>query len=289
MSNGREALTMGTPKLWAEFQSQHEALLKHIPDLVGLYEAALDSPKELPTPVDRVVHGLTRMCIEEFMEIIVVCGNGCGIAGLKLLRTLYENAVSARYLHLEPAEVGQFLDYVWIDQWKIMRAIDEEFPGDMEKELSEAAERDYLRVKPAFEVELCPECHRRGTNYRWSKLDFVSMALKCNGLDEFLVPAYRDLLKYTHAGAGGLFARVSAKGDTIVHRGVPQWEEADSALFASHAITLRVIGFYMEHFDVVSLQDRLHLCGEKFFEIWEAKDRNGPSTDSQAAPANTTE
>ena len=134
-------LTVGTPAEWEYFQSEHLAFLRHIPNVAALAEHAFDRAENFEEPVNKVIFGLTKMCVEEFMEIIVLCGNGYGIGGLKLVRTLYENAVTARYLHFHPEEVTPFLDYLVVSERKILDAVERETgiptPPDLREETDE--------------------------------------------------------------------------------------------------------------------------------------------------------
>ena len=64
------------------------------------------------------------------MEILLVCGNGYGAAGMKLLRSMYEHAVTLRYLHEHQEEVQTFMDYYHVQQYQLMRPILETFGKD---------------------------------------------------------------------------------------------------------------------------------------------------------------
>jgi hypothetical protein len=264
-----EKLTVGTPAEWEYFRSKHLAFLRHVPNIAALAEHAFDKAENFEEPVNKVIFGLTKMCVEEFMEIIVLCGNGYGIGGLKLVRTLYENAVTARYLHLHPEEVKPFLDYLFVSERKILDAIERETGIPTPTNLREETDREFARVKGQFEVELCPKCHRRGMNFRWSKLDFIAMANKAGGLDDLVIPAYRDPLRYTHAGVGALFARFEGDAENVSYRTTPHHEEATSALFIANDIVLRVIAFYVEHFRIEGLNDELGRCFDEYRKVWE--------------------
>lgn len=266
-----EALTVGNPTEWAYFRSTHPLFLRHVPNVVALANRALAKPENPEATVDRVIHGLTKMCVEEFMEIIVLCGNGYGIGGLKLVRTLYENAVTARHLHLNPQDANLLLDYLFVSEKKILDAIERETGQPTSPELREETDREFARVKGQYEVELCPECHRRGLNYRWSKLDFVAMAERAKGLDDLVIPAYRDTLRYTHAGVGGLFARLEGDAESVSYRTAPHHEEAAHALLLANDIVLRVIAFYFEHFAIEGLDDEMSRCIEEYRRVWEPR------------------
>jgi hypothetical protein len=60
---------------------------------------------------------------------MLLCGNGHGFAGMKLLRGMYERAVTARYIHLYPDSADDFLDFHWITRRKLADAIQRTF-GD---------------------------------------------------------------------------------------------------------------------------------------------------------------
>ena len=266
-----EKWTGGNPAEWACFQTTHRAFLRHVPSVVALAEHAFAKPEHPEEAVDRAIYGLTKLCVEEFMEIIVLCGNGYGIGGLRLIRTLYENAVIARHLHLNPQDGALFLDYLFVSEKKILDAIERETGQPTPDALREQSDREFTRVKGPFEVELCPDCHRRGMNYRWSKLDFIAMANKARGLDDLVIPAYRDALRYTHAGVGGLFARLEGNAEGVWYRTAPHPEEATSALLLSNDIVLRVIAFYIEHFKIEGLDDELRRGVDEYRKVWEPR------------------
>ena len=106
-------------------------------------------------------------------------------------------------------------------------------------------------------------------NYRWSKLDFIAMANKAKGLDDLVIPAYRDALRYTHAGVGGLFARMEGNAEEMSYRSAPHHEEATAALSLANDIILRVIFFLIEHFKIEGLDEEVRRCAEEYREIWE--------------------
>jgi hypothetical protein len=48
---------------------------------------------QLSEPIDKFVLMFGRICVEDFLEVILCCGNGNGHAAEKLVRGLYERAV----------------------------------------------------------------------------------------------------------------------------------------------------------------------------------------------------
>lgn len=49
--------------------------------------------------------------MEDFNEVLLLCGNGYGIGAEKLIRGMYERAVTLVYLHQHPEYADDFLDY----------------------------------------------------------------------------------------------------------------------------------------------------------------------------------
>ena len=51
---------------------------------------------------NKFVYFFGRVVLEDFMEITLVCYHGYGVAASKLVRTMYEHAVTLYYLHEHP-------------------------------------------------------------------------------------------------------------------------------------------------------------------------------------------
>lgn len=90
-------------------------------DSTGRYKIVARSAAN-QLPIDRALMTLGWICAHDFQEILVLCGNGLGIGGLKLLRGLYEKAVVMQYLSAYPDEVQEFFDYNAIHFWETICA-----------------------------------------------------------------------------------------------------------------------------------------------------------------------
>jgi hypothetical protein len=87
-----------------------------------------------------------RLCSEEFFEITLLAANGYG--ALKLLRSLYERAVTMAYLCDNPSEVEAFLNYYPVAQRKLIQAIKGSFgPDALPAQVLEQVEQQYAEVK----------------------------------------------------------------------------------------------------------------------------------------------
>jgi hypothetical protein len=113
---------------------------------------AFNRDAKFSEPIDKFVLMFGRVCVEDFFEILLCCGNGNGQAAQKLLRGLYERAVTLRYLREHPEEIEDFLDFYHVTQRKLMIACQntmgaETFPAEMAADTGHALSSMSARPK----------------------------------------------------------------------------------------------------------------------------------------------
>lgn len=87
-----DRVTFGLPKEWKHFKERHSVFLDRIPNLFSAIRIAFDRTGETSEPLDRAIFFSGRLCAEEFSEILLLCGNGYGVAALRLVRSMYEHS-----------------------------------------------------------------------------------------------------------------------------------------------------------------------------------------------------
>ena len=107
---------------WKSFSDRNQEFLRLFPNLVKAMNIAFIRKQTGPS-IDVVILSLGRLCLEEFMEILLLCGHGYGIAATRSIRGMYERAVTAEYLHKNPDEVDAFLNYHHIAGYKMLKQI----------------------------------------------------------------------------------------------------------------------------------------------------------------------
>ena len=109
-------ITIGSPEEWEIFKQSNPLFLEKLELLHSTIEKVFLRTVSSENPADRVVFYLGILCVEDFNEVTLLCGNGCGIGALKILRGLYERAVSLGYIAKNPNKAEDFLaltpDYV---------------------------------------------------------------------------------------------------------------------------------------------------------------------------------
>ena len=228
------------------------------------------------TLLDRTIYFLGRLILEEFMEILLLCANGYGIGALKLVRGMYERAVTARYFRVKPEEVENFLAFHKVADHKFLTAVRSSIGPDVfSQEQAEQIEKDFQEVRQRFIVTDCVTCGTTRLNYTWSKLDFVSMARTSGDLGKLIVPAYYTPTREAHSTIGAIFSRLEPKAatreDRLAFDSAAQRDPADDALISAHNILLNVLDLQKEHFQIKELEPLLQTCFEDFMAIWQKK------------------
>jgi hypothetical protein len=262
-------LIFGYPDQWAEFEKRNIKFIEHYPALERALDMAFVREFKTNKLADLTVYFLGRLCIEDFMELLCLSANGYGVGALKLLRGLYERAVTAAYLAKNPDATDLFLDFRFISRHKALQAFIAGGTPDQEwLERAEEAQKDFMRIKSKFEIDDCIKCGTKRTNHTWSKLDFVSMA-KTTDLGMLLAHAYYEPLNHAHGTAEAVWLRLKlSPSDQFVFGSGPQPGVADRALMVAHAVMVELIGVQAKYFDMQELEKVYRQCTQDYVEIW---------------------
>jgi hypothetical protein len=218
---------------------------------------------------DKVIFYLGRLCIEDFNEIFLLCGNGYGIGGLKILRGLYERVVTLGYISENPTQAEPFLEYHHIHKGKMLIHAEKIF--DLEKDISPeelvTAKENYRIYKDKFREIACEICKTKRTMFSWSKLDTLSMAQKI-GLDGLYFPGFYYPTLQTHATLASLMVRmkVRANGNISFDEGA-QHEWASKSLITAHNLMIYVLMIQNTYFKL-NIDSEIEERKNDFQEIW---------------------
>jgi len=260
--------SVGVREEQINFIERHRLFLDRFPNLQKALDAAFVRQFSGTDLTDRVVFMLGRLCVEDFMEILVLAGNGYGIGALKILRGMYERAITAWYLHAHPDETENFMDFYWVSQHKLARAVTQTFGDILPKDKLDEVERMYREVRDRFMVRAC-DCGKKQLNYTWSKMDFVSMARTVASLGQFIVPAYYIPTQQAHSTVRAILSRLEeGKDNGVIFGGGAQRDEADSALRIGHLLVLSVLDLQREHFKLDGVQGAIEQCIADCNDIW---------------------
>jgi hypothetical protein len=276
-------LVFGFQEEWHDFGRRNDQLLERFPNIQKAAELAFLGTKHFSEPIDRFVITMGKVCWEDFSEIMVCCGNGYGVAGTKLIRGLYERAVTLRYLHEHPDELDNFWDFHNVTQRRLMLAANETVGEDtFSAETVTDLEARYQAVKSRFEIKCCkhPQCDLKKPNHTWSKLDMVAMA-KATPLGKLIVPGYYVPLRQAHATVASMLARLEdSPGGGLAFVARAQRKEADTAVRVALNILIEVFQVQYDRFKDPQLQQQIHACVKDFMGIY------SKSSASSGSPVN---
>jgi hypothetical protein len=265
----------GYPEEWSSFATRHSEFVQRFDNIEKALHAAFHRTHATSTLAQRTIYFLGRLAAEEFMEILLLCGNGYGIGAQKLVRGMYERAVTARYLFRHPDEVDDYIAFHRVTDHRFLMAIQSTIGHDvLTREQAERIERDYDAVKSRFMIPDCKTCNTTRLNHSWSRKDVVSMARESEDLWRLLVPAYYVPTQESHSTLKAVFSRLDpeavTKGEGLIFDSSAQRDEADQAIVAAHTILLNVLDLQRECFHITEVEPLLQTCLEDFQAILEA-------------------
>jgi hypothetical protein len=165
-----------------------------------------------------------------------MCSNGYGMAGLKLLRPMFEATVTARYLRMNPAETPLFLEYHHVHQRKFLK-LAEQNGVDLSDRVSatqrDEIEADYQRVRQHYRQVVCDDCGGERELASWTKKDMVTMAKEV-GLGSAVLYLYFVPTLQIHSTAARLVSRLEDTATAMAFRSGPQRSNADAAIASAH-------------------------------------------------------
>ena len=260
----------GFPEECRKFQQRHPVWHETTGNLEKAMNLAFTRVQVMDGAADKLVYFFGRIVVEDFFEITLVCYHGYGVAASKLVRSMYEYAVTLRYLHEHPDEAETFLAYHLVQQDKLVNRMIETFgesilpPDQIAEVRSKAAE-----VKEDFMVPVCdhPGAKMR-LNHSWNKLDFVAMAKKTGELGTLIIPGYYMPMRHAHPTFGGLSERLEVVDGHMGLQADAQPEIADRSLTTAHNCILNALNVQGSHFNIEGLEEALRVCYRDFLRVW---------------------
>jgi hypothetical protein len=260
----------GFPDECRNFDQRHPLWQEIMKNLVRALNIAFTRVQMTHGPEDKFVYLFGSVCREDFMEILLLCYHGYGVAASKLVRSMYEHTVTLRYLHEHPEEIETFLDYHLIQNDKLLSRLIETF-GDkiLPAEYIATVRSKAAGVKKDFMVPVCdhPDAKMR-LNHTWNKLDFVAMSKKTGDLGKLIVPGYYLPMRHAHATFGGLGDRLEIVDGHMGLNVDAQPEIVDRSLMTAHNCILNVLDVQKECFKIDGLEEAMQVGYMDFLRVW---------------------
>jgi hypothetical protein len=222
---------------------------------------------------NKVIFYLGRIAADDFVELIVLAGNGLGVGACKILRGMYERVVTGAFIAKNPAESRRFMEEESIQKWKIwqsalkvMPEIKDKYTEEQINGLEEACNAAKARKNESF----CKKCNQPITAEAWTRVDLATMARKSDpNLAALYVAAYLIPTFHSHATGFGISRRLrrADDGGGWTFREITE-EEVRSALQLAHNLILRVLALHNEYFQL-GYSTESAARAKAFLEIWD--------------------
>lgn len=263
----------GNPVEWKAFHNAHPVFVEKVPLLFKTFHKVFKRKVPASAPrADALVLHLGMLCVEDFKEILVLCANGFGIGGQKILRGLYEKTITADYLSTHPDEAIKFLDYFWVHLKKDLNHLKLVYKRDIhEPGFTENVMKEYEKVKDQFIEPLCKNCGTTKPQMSWTRLNVEAMGKAAKSpMADWYHTCYFLPTMQTHTTMGAIFSRLKIQEelDFAYFSTEPTRNEASKVARNSHLLMLNVLHRQNQHFDL-DMEDEIMERARELNESWD--------------------
>jgi hypothetical protein len=240
----KQDVQFGNPEFWEQaygvFPKFFEVIFRAGDALNGVTMRRYDEVE----PCQKVILNLGLLTGFSIMELITLVGNGFGLGAMKIARTILESSINAEYLRLFPDECDDYLEWHWVEQYKMLKYVRENMPERL-SELSEisATEKGFEGAKSRY---LKRDGELRGS---WCRLDLGSRAAR-TGFTEAYKLIYPLGSQLIHGSFGGLAMHLDATHEGVRISPPPSLNWCEQALVGAHMCLYRVTATLSLTFDV---------------------------------------
>ncbi len=270
-------LGFGNYHAWQWFNEQFPCFVEKHAALEVLRDKIFVGKFQPTHHADYIIFGLGRVCVEDFEQILNLCGNGFGIGAMQIVRGMYERQVTAAFISKYPDEVDRFTAYDAVHMNKTVNQLKEVYAADpeilnrivSEEERAKIAE-NYNAIKDNFMRVKCEECETTEPMFSWHKYDIPTMALKGHqpALKDLMYYQYFRPLLFAHSTFKSVEARVVFKDDaSFSFESDGQRNYIKEALVYGHHLLLHVFDLQNKHFKL-RLDRDLETCESDYLECW---------------------
>lgn len=267
MAESLEAVT-GNPEQWQSFAKRNPVFVERRQKIEQACDTILNRSLPGATLLDKAVFFAGHRIADDFMEVVVLAGNGEGRGAQKLLRPMFEQLVTVKYLIKHPDLIDQYMNYYRIDRRRLAKVIESTLgPEALGAEKMAEVEAEFQKVKSQYEVPNCKKCGTVRLAHAWTQVDLVTMAKEV-GVEVYLVEAYYLPLEQSHPKVGGMLSRIvetDSGGIAAAPRLAP--DLADDSLRVAHGLLIISLGAQVDHFQLDS-GPLVEILDQDFGEIW---------------------
>jgi hypothetical protein len=245
-----------------QFKSQYAKFSECVPKLLEALSKAFDVPKVTSEP-DYLVLGLTKLCIDRFEDILILCTQGRGEGAMPLVRAMFESLVNGSYIEAHPEKAEDFRRYLFVFIKKVQ--------GQIEKLNSKVVDAAHKKtIDDALKLYAGPDGKIPGPKHDWTELNLVDRA-KDVGLGEYVVASYYRPIETTHPSMIHVYSLSKDKdGQRLVFGNAKEFsrQKVKEALAISHFLAIEVLVLLHKTFGNDELKPYIAQSSADYNEAW---------------------
>jgi hypothetical protein len=193
-------------------------------------------------PLHKVCRHLAKMVANSVNAVLLLGMNGIGNDALKVVRSMFEAAVTVTYLRQHPEEFDDYFDFHFIVAMKRHRYLEKYDPEALSRispEVIASNVAGYERVKSRYTNKW-----GKVRGY-WSKKDFSAICADVGYAQDYL--AFYDLTSHViHADISGVLAQGDREPGVLDVEIAPSDLNVDMALSSAHAYLVLAVSEYIK-------------------------------------------
>ena len=227
---------------------------------------------------DALVFFLGRKCFEEFLEIVLLAANGYSVGPMKLLRSLYENAVVMAYLAKQPGEAEAFLAYHPVHVNRAHEGFkrvfgNDAYEADVPEESIKLTKEEFAKVRDRFFTSSCNKCDAKSVQGSWTKKDIEAMARIAGDEYKFLyMDCYFFPMLQLHTTPQSIMPQIQTVNGKLTFDIEFGKQLIDGALSAAHQLIVQILFTQNDHFKL-GLDEELIQRFQDFTDSWPEREQ----------------
>lgn len=215
-------------------------------------------PRQVGSRLEETCVNLGVTCCTDVLEIVLLGVNGHSIGATKILRGLYERAVTLAYILKHPAKVDRFVAYGTIIERKLVQearkhSTDKEIEGQLGNDSIAKIEDRYKQNKHLF---LRPGGKKLAPSW---DIAFASQVEEVGSpFTDYYLVAYLFPTQHTHATVTSINP---PKTPALIQH------QSDFTVLISEALLLKVVKLHNQRFPIVTAKE-LQAAEEDFYNVW---------------------
>jgi hypothetical protein len=237
---GSMSVRFGDPEDWQAFATRNAKFMERYAALEARLQELVYTKRSSSSEIDGVIFLMTRFAADDFMEILLLCGNAEGYAAEKLLRSMFERVWTLLYLQKYPGELSRYVDWGNLARSKVLAAMPQDWRDEaIEPEVAEQIGALRKEAKERLGFTECESCGAQNP-LSWSTKNPVGSA-KEFGLQALVPTSYYLPLDHAHPNIGGLLQRLKLADGEVEVLDRRDSARCDRVLVSAHTLLLRAV------------------------------------------------